>query len=136
MKRTIIWSVIGFMIAITVSGCQTTKEAPNVSALSVDFSWNDTTACSSKSPAFKIGNVPTGTKTLKFWMTDLDLPSYMHGGGAVAYTGSSEIPQGAFSYTGPCPPSKHEYQWEVTALNAGEDTILGRGKATRPFPPK
>jgi len=69
-------------------------------------------------------------------MTDLDVPSFTHGGGTVKYTGSGSIPAGAFSYTGPCPPSPHDYEFEVTAINAAGDTVLGRGKAVKSFPPK
>ncbi len=120
---------------LLVAACQTTKDAPNLAVLGVDFSWQGVPACSGKPPAFKISNVPAGTKTLKFWMTDLNVPSYMHGGGTVEYKGTGEIPAGAFSYMGPCPPTgSHDYRFEVTALNATGDTVLGRGQATRPFP--
>ena len=122
---------------LTLSACQTAKEAPNLAKLDVDFSWVGTSACSSKSPAFSIENVPAETATLKFLMTDLDKRTFNHGGGTVAYSGGSAVPAGAFSYTGPCPPSgSHTYQWDVQALNAAGDMILGKGTATAPFPPK
>jgi len=120
---------------ILLAGCVTTKDAPNLSTLSVDFSWGDTPACGgTKSPAFSVGNVPAGAKWLKFWMTDLDAPAFTHGGGTVAYAGNGHVAPGAFSYTGPCPPTRHSYQWEVTALDAEQATVLGRGKATKTFP--
>ena len=133
MNRSVLMVLASF---VALTGCQTLKDAPNMATLGVDFSWKNTSACSSKSPAFKISGVPDGTKTLKFWMTDLNVPSYTHGGGNVEHMGSGDIPAGAFSYTGPCPPSgSHKYQWEVTAINAAGDTIVGKGQATKPFPP-
>src|SRR6516165_10225998 len=41
------------------------------------------------------------------------------GGGIIAFTGNSEIPAGAFSYRGPCPPNgqQHVYEWTVQALD-------------------
>ncbi len=92
--------------------------------------------CSSKPPAFTVNGVPAGTKTLKFAMTDLNVPSYDHGGGTVTYSGSADIPAGSFSYKGPCPPDgAHDYKFVVTAINAAGDTVLGRGQAVRAFPP-
>ena len=123
-------------ICIPLLGCQTTKDAPNLAKLGVEFSWEGTSACGSKPPAFNVTNIPDGTAELKFWMTDLNMISYNHGGGSVKYTGSGSIPAGSFSYTGPCPPSPHEYSFDVTAINAKGDLVLGRGSATRTFPPK
>lgn len=135
MKKNFIF--IGLFISLAVSGCQTTKEAKNVAKIGVDFSWESKHGCSSISPAFSVSGIPEGTKTLKFWMTDLNVPSYNHGGGSVEYKGSSNISEGAFSYTGPCPPSgSHDYKFDVTALNAAGDTVLGRGEAVREFPPR
>jgi hypothetical protein len=39
-------------------------------------------------------------------MTDLNVPSFHHGGGTVAYSGQAAVPCGAFSsgFTGPSPP--------------------------------
>tara|TARA_R110000868_G_scaffold408144_1_gene690524 strand:- start:6826 stop:7227 length:402 start_codon:yes stop_codon:yes gene_type:complete len=122
---------------ILLAGCQTTKDAPNLVALGVDFTWHGTQACSSVPPAFEIANIPEGTATLEFRMTDLDVPSFNHGGGSVKYTGSGSIPAGSFSYTGPCPPGgTHDYEFVVSAVNAAGDTVLGRGSATKSFPPK
>ena len=135
MKRNI--SLAGLAAAIIISGCQSTKEASNLATLGVNFNWSAKHKCSSMPPAFIISGIPEGTKTLKFWMTDLQVPTYTHGGGTVAYNGSGNIPEGAFSYTGPCPPSgSHDYEFEVTAVNDAGDTVLGKGKAVRAFPPK
>ena len=106
--------------------------------MSVEFSWAGTEACSPRSPAFVVRNAPPGTATLDFQMTDLNVPSYRHGGGRVAYggAGSVNIPPGAFTYTGPCPPGEtHNYRWTVTALSAA-GAALGTATATQPFPPR
>jgi hypothetical protein len=51
---------------------------------------------------------------LRFTMTDLDAPNFVHGGGSVVYDGQRLIPRGAFSYRGPCPPGgQHRYRWTV-----------------------
>src|ERR1035438_10393327 len=88
-------------------------------AMSVKFSWKGYQPCSSSSPAFIVSEVPTGTVQLVFKMVDKAVPTYPHGGGIIAYTGNSEIPAGAFSYKGPCPPKgqQHTYEWTVHALD-------------------
>ena len=135
MKTVLI--ALGMVSLLAVGGCQTAKEAKNLATLSVDFSWSSKHGCSSTPPAFKISGIPEGTKTLKFWMTDLDKTSYSHGGGSVDYKGTGDIPEGSFSYTGPCPPSgSHDYKFDVSAINAAGDTILGKGSATKSYPPK
>jgi len=128
-----------FVIAMTavLGGCGTLKDAPNMSSLNVSWDWTQSDRCTRQSPAFTITNVPDGTKTLDFKMVDLNVPSFNHGGGTVAYSGASSIPAGAFSYLGPCPPTgPHQYEFTVTAINAAGDTALGRGKAVRAFPPR
>ncbi|MEQ8601891.1 MAG: YbhB/YbcL family Raf kinase inhibitor-like protein [Marivibrio sp.] len=123
--------------ALVMSACQTMQEAETVAPLGVDFSWRGVAACTTASPAFTISNVPAGATLLRFKMTDLDVPSYNHGGGSVAYTGGGEIPAGAFSYKGPCPPSgAHDYQFTVVAIDESQGLIVGRGEAVRPFPPE
>jgi phosphatidylethanolamine-binding protein (PEBP) family uncharacterized protein len=123
-----------FAGAAMALGCLTL--AAPASAMSLSFTWVGTAACSSTPPAFKIASAPEGTKYLDFELKDFDAPNFKHGGGTVDYTGQSTIPAGAFSYTGPCPPSgAHRYQWTVTALDAGKHAI-GRATATASFPPK
>ena len=127
--------IIALSAGLVLAGCQTTKDAPNLATLGVSFDWQPKHKCSSTPPAFEITNIPASTKTLDFWMTDLNKTSYTHGGGSVEYKGSGSIPEGAFNYKGPCPPSgSHNYEFEVKALNAAGDTVLGRGKAVRAFP--
>ena len=127
--------LIPLVAAAALTGCMQTKEAKNLAQMSVGFSWSSADKCSTKSPAFTVTGAPEGTAKLRFKMTDLDVPNYNHGGGTVAYNGQ-QVPAGAFSYKGPCPPSgSHDYRWRVEALNAAGDTILGRGEATKAFPP-
>ena len=103
----------------------------------VEFSWEGTAACfDPKSPPFTLVNVPPGTTMLAFQMQDLDAPAYPHGGGMVPYRGERQIPRGAFTYKGPCPPSgQHSYQWTVKAVDGGGKT-LAVAQTMRRFPPK
>jgi hypothetical protein len=55
----------------------------DTSSLSLRFSWIGIPACASTSPPFQLGGVPTGTKYLSFTMTDLNAPSFHHGGSTV-----------------------------------------------------
>lgn len=120
------------------AGCETNKQASaNVVPLNVDFSWEGTSACGSRSPAFTVANVPPGTDVLSFRMVDLDVPGFSHGGGQVAYKGSPEIRAGEFSYTGPCPPSgSHRYEWTVRAIDEPSGAVLGEGAVMKRFPPR
>ncbi len=102
--------------------------------IEVAFTWAGIEACSLISPAFTVTGVPEGTIRLRFTMTDLDVPSYEHGGGTVGFSGHPEIPAGAFRYKGTCPPSgSHRYRWTVQALDASGQ-VVGEGSATRDFP--
>lgn len=64
--------------------------------------------------------MPQDTAKLRFAMTDLNVPSFHHGGGTVAYSGQTAVPCGAFSsgFTGPSPPpgQVHTYQFSIKAL--------------------
>ena len=113
--------------------------AAQAATLGVRFTWVGTAACSTTPPPFTIADIPKDTKYLDFRLVDLDAPHYPHGGGEVAYSGSGDIPAGAFdgAYKGPCPPSgvTHTYVWTVRALDqAGK--VLAEGKATGRFPPQ
>ena len=68
-------------------------------------------------------------------MTDLNMPTFHHGGSTVAYTGNV-VTRGAVAYTGPCPPQgeRHNYRWTVQALDPG-GKVLGKGSAEAMFPP-
>jgi hypothetical protein len=104
-------------------------------SLSLGFSWAGIPACASISPAFELGGVPAGTKRLSFLMTDLDVPTFHHGGSTVAYQ-NNVVSRGAVRYTGPCPPrgQHHNYRWTVQALDAAGN-VLGTGSAEAMFPP-
>ena len=100
--------------------------------------WDGIKACSgtpisSPSPAFTLNNVPKGTATLEFHMTDLDAPHFNHGGGRVAWSGGNKVAPGAFQFIGPCPPSTHRYEWTVTALN-GRGLRLAFARAVKNYP--
>jgi phosphatidylethanolamine-binding protein (PEBP) family uncharacterized protein len=100
------------------------------SAFSLSFRW-----CGSGSPVFSLSEVPKGTTTLQFHMVDLDVPSFNHGGGNVAYKGQSSVPCGALTnYSPPSPPSgSHSYQITVMAIGSGNSN-LGTATFTRKFP--
>ena len=104
-------------------------------AMSLKFSWAGYRACSTRSPAFTLSDVPTETAQLAFRMIDREVPTYPHGGGTVPYHGKGEIPAGAFSYKGPCPPSgqQHAYEWTVQALDRNGKAI-GSATAAEKFP--
>jgi hypothetical protein len=103
--------------------------------MSLRFSWAGYRACSARSPAFTLSDVLPETAQLAFKMIDRDAPTYPHGGGTVAYGGKDEIPAGAFSYKGPCPPSgqQHTYEWTVRALDQNGKAI-GLANAAGRFP--
>ena len=115
----------------------------NAGEFTISFEWGDIPLCTSgrpntvPNPRFVLSNVPKGTKFIEFSMTDLDVPTYDHGGGTVAYTGNNILEPGAFTYKSPCPPSgSHRYRWTATAkektgLFSGS---LGKAKATRNYP--
>jgi hypothetical protein len=105
--------------------------ASRADAFSAGFSW-----CSG-SPNFQLRDVPAGTVTLQFAMTDLDKPAFHHGGGTVGYRGQSEVPCGAFAtgFVGPAPPpgETHTYEFVIKAL-AQDGTVLAITTARKTFP--
>ncbi len=104
------------------------------SAMGLSLAWGPTKKCfDPKSPPMTVSAAPTGTKKLRFNMTDLDAPDYPHGGGTVVYTGNGKLPYGAFRYRGPCPPSPHIYRMTVEALD-GSGKVLAMAAAKRRFP--
>ena len=104
-------------------------------ALSVRFSWAGIPACATLSPAFTLDEIPPGTKRLNFSMTDLNVPTFHHGGSSISYSGDT-VRRGAIRYTGPCPPhgERHNYRWTVEALGAGGN-VLDKASAEATFPP-
>jgi hypothetical protein len=102
-------------------------------AFSATFGWCEGGA----SPSFMLKDVPAGTATVEFAMTDLDKPSFHHGGGKIGYRGQPEVPCGAFDagFVGPSPPpgEVHTYQFVIKALGVG-GTVLATTTARRKFP--
>jgi phosphatidylethanolamine-binding protein (PEBP) family uncharacterized protein len=100
-------------------------------AFSASFTW-----CAG-SPRFQVNDVPSGTAKLNFQMTDLNKPSFHHGGGTVDYRGQGEVPCGAFAkgFVGPSPPpgEVHTYEFTIKALG-GNGAALATTTARRKFP--
>lgn len=117
--------------ALAVAALALGASSSGALAFSASFRW-----CSG-SPSFELKDVPAGTATLKFAMTDLNVPSFHHGGGTVAYAGQKAVPCGAFSsgFTGPSPPpgQVHTYQFTVQALSARR-AVLATTTTRRKFP--
>ncbi len=106
--------------------------ASSAFAFSASFAW-----CPDASPNFQLNDVPAGTVNLQFAMTDLDKPSFHHGGGTVGYRGQPEVPCGAFAsgFVGPAPPpgEVHTYEFVIKAL-AQNGTVLATTTARKNFP--
>ena len=100
-------------------------------AFSASFTW-----CAG-SPRFSLQDVPAGTAQLQFAMTDLNKPSFHHGGGTVEYRGQGEVPCGAFAkgFVSPSPPpgKVHTYEFTVKALG-GTGAPLATTMVRRKFP--
>jgi len=121
-RTTAIFGLAALALSLTASGAL---------AFSASFAW-----CSG-SPSFELKDVPAGTAKLKFAMTDLNVPSFHHGGGTVAYAGQTAVPCGAFSsgFTGPSPPpgQVHTYQFVVRALSV-KGAVLATTTTRRKYP--
>ncbi len=105
-------------------------------AMNASFSWAGIAPCKRVSPAFVIEDAPAGTTRLRFTLHDEDAPHFHHGGSTVDYSGP-QVPQGAISYIGPCPPEgqTHRYVWTIEALDA-KGHVLAKTNAAASFPPK
>jgi len=115
-------------------GCATVS--PDAVALQVDVPWTTMSKCSAASPEMKIGQLPSETKFIQVVLSDKNVPTWSHGGGKVAYTGSNIIDEGALKggYNGPCPPSgSHMYNFSVNAIDK-DGVIIGQGNAVSQFP--
>jgi len=114
--------IAGFALVLTMSAAF---------AFSASFAW-----CSG-SPSFALTDVPPGTARLQFAMTDLNVPSFHHGGGTVVYREQPAVRCGAFSsgFTGPSPPpgQVHTYQFSIKALGPN-GAVLATTTARRKFP--
>jgi phosphatidylethanolamine-binding protein (PEBP) family uncharacterized protein len=105
-------------------------------AMKASFSWAGIPACDKISPAFAISDAPAETKNLRFNLHDDDAPNFRHGGSTIVYAGG-QVPQGAITYIGPCPPEGqvHHYVWTVEALD-DRGHVLDRTTAAGDFPVK
>ncbi len=128
MSRTRIFSRAAALAIAALALC---FSASGTLAFSASFNW-----CSG-SPRFELKDVPAGTAKLNFAMTDLDVPSFRHGGGTVVYGGHATVPCGAFATTflGPSPPrgQVHTYEFTVKALGA-DGAVRATTTARRKFP--
>jgi phosphatidylethanolamine-binding protein (PEBP) family uncharacterized protein len=117
--------------AVGIAGFALLLATPSAFAFSASFAW-----CSG-SPSFTLTDVPQGTAKLQFAMTDLNVPSFHHGGGTVAYSGQAAVSCGAFSsgFTGPSPPpgQVHTYEFTVKALGSN-GAVLATTTTQRKFP--
>lgn len=112
---------------------------PAAAEFRISFEWGNIPDCRTGkpnrvgSPAFVLDGVPAGTTVIEFKLTDLDVPSYNHGGGKVKVGQDGKMPFGVFKYKSPCPPGGvHRYQWTATA-KAG-NKVLATAAATRKYP--
>src|SRR5262245_35880950 len=78
-------------LAALAAGIVLSLSTSGAFAFSASFSW-----CPG-SPRFALADVPQATAKLDFQMTDLNKPSFHHGGGTVDYRGQPEVPCGAFA---------------------------------------
>jgi len=110
-KRAFHWPA-----ALGIAALALGASASGALAFSASFNW-----CGAGSPSFRLADVPPETATLQFAMTDLNVPSFHHGGGTVAYHGQSEVPCGAFSsgFVGPSPPAGqvHTYVFTIKCVH-------------------
>jgi hypothetical protein len=124
-------SLSSYLAAAIVSALALSLSTSGAFAFSASFTW-----CAG-SPRFRLTDVPAGTAKLDFQMTDLNKPSFHHGGGAVDYRGQAEVPCGAFAkgFVGPSPPpgEVHTYEFSIKALGANS-APLATTTARRKFP--
>jgi hypothetical protein len=118
-------------LAALAAGIVLSLSTSGAFAFSASFSW-----CPG-SPRFALADVPQATAKLDFQMTDLNKPSFHHGGGTVDYRGQPEVPCGAFArgFVGPSPPpgEVHTYEFTVKALGSN-GAALATTTARRKFP--
>ena len=107
--------------------------------MTISFKWGNIPNCTSgnpnrvANPEFVLKGVLNGTTKIVFKMTDLNVPSYNHGGGSLKISGSGKIPSGAFKYKSPCPPNgAHTYEWSAIAKSGSK--TLAKAKARRKYP--
>lgn len=112
---------------------------PAAADMTLSFKWGNIPLCTNgrpntvPNPEFILKGVPAGTTQVDFRLTDLNVPSYNHGGGKVKMTGSGKVPSGLFKYKSPCPPNAvHTYQWTATAKAGGKTLATATGRRKYP----
>jgi len=127
MKKLTLFFVVS-VFCFAIAACSTSRVK-----LGVDYNWIPENKCSFTSPEIKVSGIPEGTRKLRVSLTDINVPSYNHGGGTVEYNGSNIIKAGALkNYDGPCPPSgEHIYSIKVQAID-GSGKVIGVGEKTKP----
>ena len=136
MLKNKIYFTILFVLVPLAFFCQRAEDM--AVALQVSFEWNPPCTNLLKSPEITIESVPEGTVQFYVGLTDLDLPSFDHGGGFIPYRSENVIPAGAVEgYQGPSPPYGviHSYEIMVEALGPSKE-VLGVGRAKKRFPPE
>ena len=138
MKKMFLNFLVCALMGVFVTGCAI-KRADTFQPLLVKFEWQGNAgSLSSPNPKITVDKIPAGTAFLQVQMRDLDRPNVNHGGGTVAYDGSTGvIAVGALpGYRGPQPPAgeRHTYVFKITALNADKSLVLGEGEASRVYP--
>ena len=115
--------------------------APAAAEFKFSFDWSGLKLCNTgrpntvTNPAFKVSGVPAGTTVIQFKLTDLNVPSYNHGGGWVKMTADGTAKAGSFRYKSPCPPSgQHSYQWTAIAKTKKNGKTLAKATAARKYP--
>jgi hypothetical protein len=123
--------ILSHLAASAVAVLTLSLSASGALAFSASFTW-----CSG-SPRFTLTDVPQGTAKLDFHMTDLNKPSFHHGGGTIDYRGQGEVPCGALAkgFVRPSPPpgEVHTYEFNVKALGAN-GAPLATTTARRKYP--
>jgi phosphatidylethanolamine-binding protein (PEBP) family uncharacterized protein len=123
------------LAAFGVATLALASSASGAAAFSAKFTW-----CPG-SPRFELADVPAATAKLSFAMTDLNVPTFHHGGGTVPYAGATYsapvVPCGSFAvnFIGPSPPAGqvHTYRFTIKALGA-DGAVLATTTARRKFP--
>jgi phosphatidylethanolamine-binding protein (PEBP) family uncharacterized protein len=123
------------LAALAIAALALAAGARPAQAFSVSFDWCQ--GSPDGSPNFQLRDVPQGTVNLRFAMTDLDKPTFHHGGGTVGYRGQPEVPCDAFAsgFVGPTPPpgEVHTYEFTIQAL-APDGKVIATTTARRKFP--
>ena len=127
------WAVIPAAFALVLGATAARAE------FTISFDWGGLKLCNTGSPnrvgnpAFTVKGLPKGTDSVEFRLTDLNVPSYNHGGGTLKMSADGKVPPGLFKYSSPCPPDGvHTYEWTATARQGSK--VLARAKAQRKYP--